>query len=52
MTCGAQRELSTELLGKLRQGEQLTVAFVNLQGQIFALQGTRRRQCYRLANLV
>jgi invasion protein IalB len=37
MTCEAQAELSKELLDKLRNGKQMTVAFINLQGQAFAL---------------
>jgi invasion protein IalB len=35
--CETAVDLSKELLGKLRQGKQLTVAFFNLQGQAFAL---------------
>jgi invasion protein IalB len=37
MNCEAQAELGKELLGKLRKGKQLTVTFVNLQGQALAL---------------
>ena len=37
MTCEAQVELSTELLDKLRNGKRLTVTFINLQNQAYAL---------------
>ena len=39
MTCEAQVELSTELElhDKLRNGKRLTVTFINLQNQAYAL---------------